>query len=316
MLEFFSLSKDCPPVFKIEEQKILESAILMEAYYREYYSENYRSVNTVVFKDKKFIGFIFAAVMNNKLMMPEGACLLNLDINCTKKDIRHIVEYIELLAIQNNVNEVVIKDLSRDEFLSDLGEVMLEFSYNSELKFELRNEFDNFNESKYRVGIRKSYKSLINWGAKNIELSIINKDNIDFEAYEEFRKFHIKVAKRETRSLASWQKQFEILKEGYAELLMGRLNGKLVSCSYIADIFGSSYYFTGVYERELFDFGITHFLLYQAIIRSALRDNSKSFILGYFENNLDNKKLYNIQFFKSGFVNKKKPVIFWSKKFF
>ena len=35
-------------------------------------------------------------------------------------------------------------------------------------------EYENFNEIFYRKNLRKSYKSLINWGKNNLEIKIIN----------------------------------------------------------------------------------------------------------------------------------------------
>ena len=45
---------------------------------------------------------------------------------------------------------------------------------------------DSFSPQEYRKGVRKSYKSLINWGANHLEIKKINKDSGDESLLLEF----------------------------------------------------------------------------------------------------------------------------------
>ena len=65
-----------------------------------------------------------------------------------------------------------------------------------------------------KKSIRKSYHSLINWGLKKLKIEVHDKSNIKWETIDSFRILHIKEAKRETRSVGTWLKQFEAISNG------------------------------------------------------------------------------------------------------
>ena len=49
-------------------------------------------------------------------------------------------------------------------------------------------------EEELKLGVRKSYKSLINWGQKNLDITIIDHKNGSIEQFDEYRNFHIRIA--------------------------------------------------------------------------------------------------------------------------
>lgn len=193
-----------------------------------------------------------------------------------------------------------------------LGEVLFNEKYQSKMIFEMMVGFDNFSENNYFTNTRKSYKSLINWGEKNLDIRLINKDNLSKEQFFAYQTFHHKISKRKTRSDESWNIQYQMLKEGFGELILGYHQGALVAGALFLDQHGISVYATGVYERSLFEFGLSHYLLYYGICRSYTRE-THSFSLGYFETDIEDSKLYNIQFFKKGFSQTLVPSILWRK---
>ena len=77
------------------------------------------------------------------------------------------------------------------------------------------------------MNVRKSYKSLINWGRKNLETKVFDASNMDGSVMEEFENFHIAVAGRRTRSHQSWMLQSKAVKEGMGFVVMGYLDGEL-----------------------------------------------------------------------------------------
>ena len=104
-----------------------------------------------------------------------------------------------------------------------------------------------------------------------------------------------------------------MLEQGFGELVLADYEGKLVAGSLFIDQFDRTIYFTGVYERELFDYGISHYLLYMGICRSAARANTDYFSIGCYETDITDRKLFNIQFFKKGFAENLRPIILWNK---
>ena len=131
---------------------------------------------------------------------------------------------------------------------------------------------------------------------------------------QNFKDFHLKISGRQTRSDESWLLQYDMIKQGFGELILADYQGKLAAGSLFLDQFDVSTYFTGVYERDLFDFGISHWLIYEGICSSFKRSNTSKFSLGYFDTNITDPKWYNIQFFKKGFCERLKPIVLWSKE--
>jgi len=118
------------------------------------------------------------------------------------------------------------------------------------------------------LGVRKSYKSLINWGAKNINLQLIDSENVTPDLFEQFRQLHIKVAGRETRSKATWGLQYYQVKNREAFVLLGELEGVLVTAALFQYTAKNCFYGVSVSKRELFDKPMSHNLLWQAILHA------------------------------------------------
>jgi len=86
-------------------------------------------------------------------------------------------------------------------------------------------------ESKLHQEIRKSYKSLINWGKGNLLIHYEDADSVQEESIERFRQLHIQAAGRETRSQETWSLQYEMVRHGEAFLVFGEIEGKLVTAA-------------------------------------------------------------------------------------
>jgi len=151
--------------------------------------------------------------------------------------------------------------------------------------------------------VRKSYKSLINWGLSNLKIQIFDHSNFDKEIFNRFKKFHIQIAGRQTRSNISWDLQLNAIKNKDAFLVLGHLNDKLVSGAYIIHGSVSAYYGVAVNDRELMsqNLPIGHAILYTSMIHAKTK-KQEVFILGTTNNNLDEKAL-DIMKYKRGFTN-------------
>jgi hypothetical protein len=262
------------------------------------------------------VGYVSCCALNGKLCRPGGGLCIQLYCDNEKtqgKLYKEIINYIHTLAKENSCEEIVIMDTFNDGQLSCLGEVLFNNRYKSNLTFEMIVEYSGFNEENYHRDLRKSYKSLLNWGKKNLSICYLVNQNISRDLFDSFKELHQKISGRQTRSDETWMIQYQMIQDNMGELILGYYEGKLVAGSLFLDQGDVSIYSTGVYERELFDFGISHSLLYQGICRSYNRGNTSKFLLGYFDTDIQDSKWYNIQFFKKGFSEKLVPTILWNK---
>ena len=174
-------------------------------------------------------------------------------------------------------------------------------------------------ETQLRSQLRKSYKSLINWGTKNLQLRLLDHTSAPVEAMEQFRQLHIEVAGRETRSKASWDLQLEMIRQNEAFAVLGDLEGQLVTAALF--IHSPKYCFYGVSasKRELFEKPLGHIVLWTAILQ-AKKIGCQFFESG--EQLFPNQgatpptpKELNISGFKKGFAGETYPrlEIVWTK---
>jgi len=70
--------------------------------------------------------------------------------------------------------------------------------------------------------IRKSYRPLISREAKRCLVSIIGRDNYDFQQCEEYRRLHILAAGKETRPPETFYEMYRFIEEGKAFLILVR----------------------------------------------------------------------------------------------
>jgi FemAB family protein len=153
--------------------------------------------------------------------------------------------------------------------------------------------------------IRRSYKSLINWGEKNLCLRMVSASNAASESIDSFRCLHVEVAGRETRPLRTWELQWQMIREGEAFLILGEWNEKLVTAALFQHSSRFCYYSVGVSRRELFDKPLSHVVLWRAILH-AQRLGCRFFEVGQqlfpSENGTpSSEKERNISDFKRGF---------------
>ena len=69
---------------------------------------------------------------------------------------------------------------------------------------------------KYKTSIRKSFKSLVNWGMKNLEIKIMNSGSLNRENFLDFKKLHLQASGRQTRSDESWDRQYDAIQNNHA----------------------------------------------------------------------------------------------------
>lgn len=156
-----------------------------------------------------------------------------------------------------------------------------------------------------KSNVRDSYKSLINKGQRIFEYRAYNGENITREIYKEVQDLHLRMAGRVTRSQSSWDEQYNWIKDNNAFLNCSYQNGSLIGASLFPYTEDMTLYLIGVYERNLFDQPISHFLLMEAI-RYFHERGVRVLYLGLcnYENDFSkpDKKSIKISDFKKGFA--------------
>jgi len=123
-----------------------------------------------------------------------------------------------------------------------------------------------------KSNIRKSYKSLINWGIRELQPTVFDSTNITWELMDVFRQLHIRESDKETRSVDSWQRQFEMVKKGEAFAVFGFYDDKIVSAGLFAHSKTNCFYGVSASRRELFEKPMFHALLWTAILHAKKLD--------------------------------------------
>ncbi|MBC7427493.1 MAG: hypothetical protein H7336_02705 [Bacteriovorax sp.] len=180
------------------------------------------------------------------------------------------------------------------------------FSGLQKLPFKMNSYYESFinlscSYEIIRKGMRRSFRSLINWGNREMKFVRIDLNNCNYEAFDSFREFHIQVSGKETRSKQTWDLQFEMIKQGNAFLELGYLENKLVAGVLILVGQSEAFYGVAVNDRGLmFDKKpIGHAIMVKAIMH-AKELGLKTFNLGKTGLEFANEKEEAIAKFKRG----------------
>lgn len=152
--------------------------------------------------------------------------------------------------------------------------------------------------------IRKSYKSLINWGKNNLTLKLFSSKDTEHvdQAIKAFKDFHSFTAGRQTRSDETWNLQREFIKNNDGFIIHSFLEKELVSSLMILHGNENATYSVAVNKRDLMTKGIPvgHWPLYHAALRCKELD-LKRLDLGFIDGYKMTDKEANIALFKKGF---------------
>ena len=161
----------------------------------------------------------------------------------------------------------------------------------------------NLPENELRRDLRKSYKSLITWGEKNIALTTYGPQNVTSADMEKFRQIHIKVSGRETKPKAAWERQYQQIVDGESFIILGEIGQELVTSGLFVHSPSFCFYGVSASIREMFDKPLAHIIIWQAIIE-AKRRGCRYLELGdlpYLYKDKHTEKENNISIFKRGF---------------
>lgn len=170
-------------------------------------------------------------------------------------------------------------------------------------------------EAALHRGLRKSFRSLVNWGRENLTMTYVNADNPDRVAFDAFCAFHARVSGGQNYPDAYWQVFWNALTKGRGELsLAGLKDGPSLACAtFTADGAQAAYYASGVYDRDLFDKPLAHFPVFDAMARAARRGVA-TYDLGEIVPRGAGAPDKDVQigFFKKGFVERCRLTLTWT----
>lgn len=157
-----------------------------------------------------------------------------------------------------------------------------------------------------KAGFRKSFRSLVTSGERLWRVEILRAPG-DSAVWEEFRKLHIEVAGRVTRSLESWELQHAALADDEAFLVVLRdAESRMVGAGYFMCSRDEGAYAVAAYDRTLFDKPLGHVVQYHAI-QEMQRRGCRWYRLGALcfpgDDPMPTEKELAIASFKQGFAS-------------
>ena len=252
-----------------------------------------------------FMGFLMIKDDIKKIFLLSRACFAIEALDLSSKKRKNINTAMNKLLNENNAS-FSINSVNENLSIPYLYEFLLK---NELFKFE--NCFStqieiNKSEETLWSDVRTSYKSLINWGLRELAIDVYTKDNINLDIIDAFRKLHFSEAGRETRSRESWQLQLEAVKENEAFIVTAKNSGELVSAGYFIIHKVHCFYGSSASKYQLVKKPLFHSIMWTAILHCKKREiiffetglqYTKQQII---ENKIDSK-VVNIAKFKSGF---------------
>ena len=252
-----------------------------------------------------FIGVKISEKDKTNLYAYEQPCIVLVDQDTiTKKQTKFFI--LEIERIINSIDGVFYyKDFVYRNNISPLSQYLLTQGESPLLKFS---SFINLgkNESEIKRDIRKSYKSLINKSISELQPTIFDSSNISWDLLNEFRLLHIHESGQETMSVECWKERLEMIKQGSAFLILGKLQQDLVTAGFFTINQSHCYYGSSASRRGLFEKPLFHSVIWLAILYAKNKGCSwfevGSKVYPYFmERDKITKKEIDISKFKSGF---------------
>jgi hypothetical protein len=269
-------------------------------YNKEYFGPDYKDFSLIVYENQCFFICFYSFSNGNKLTFFNNPIRVY-DLDKTNKKITYAYQtlFTKLKELKDAFQITKMAFYHNSFLLSEYFDVIDFHEIELIPYIDLTQSFEEI-----RMNVRKSYKSLINWGIKNLSIIMIDQKNPDKDKFDSFKNFHIKVAGRQTRSDLTWELQYTAILQNEAFLVLGYLDNKLVSGSYILYGREQAYYGVAVHDRQLMakNLSIGHAVLINAI-EKAKELGLKEFCFGDVNIKGIDKKVDNIAKYKRGFTN-------------
>ncbi|MBM3565962.1 MAG: GNAT family N-acetyltransferase [Alphaproteobacteria bacterium] len=159
-------------------------------------------------------------------------------------------------------------------------------------------------EDGIRRGVRDSYRSLVNWGRKQMSTAYVNRDNPDRARFKSYADFHSRTAGAGARSDDYWDVFWTEIEAGGAELSLGYVgDNELIAGTLTTFTAHMAYYTSGTYDRDRFEKPIAHWPIFDSIVRAAQRGQSHYDVGEILPRGTATEKEVQIGFFKKGFAD-------------
>jgi hypothetical protein len=192
------------------------------------------------------------------------------DAGTRRNLLRSAVKMLCGVAVTASTDAMVIAEPGSGPLLSDVGLACL--AAGGAMRARIRAVADlSCSPEELRADVRKSVKSLLNWGVRSLELRYCNAANPDRTICDAYQQLHRRVAGRVTSTQDAWNVMFNAVQQGRGELVMSYLEGELVGGLVVVDSSQSAYYASGAFARERPDLPLSHWPLMDAILRAKQR---------------------------------------------
>ena len=266
----------------------------------------------VVWENHPVIAFQGAIVeqdpANNDLCAFEIPCVsVESKTQLTAKASKEFITEFEKIISKVN-GSIIIRDYLIDRELSTLSHYLL--ANGSIVSPGFTREIDlMYDEIILKRNLRKSYKSLVNWGMRELKPKIIDSSNVEWENIIEFMELHYQEAGRRTRTEKSWHLQYEMIKAGEAFAVFGYLNNEIVSAGFFMHSNTHCFYGVSASKRSFFEKPMFHSLMWSAILHAKKIGCSRfevgeQLYLNHPSEKHSTKKEFGISEFKAGFGGK------------
>lgn len=174
------------------------------------------------------------------------------------------------------------------------------------------------------TNLRKSYKSQINWGKKNLHNEYLSGDQLTdakiVELYDLLHRLNEDVHSKYGNGMTKELFLFPLLscRRGEGEVTLTRDQDQIIGLTVTTDLNQVTYYALGAYIKSG-NKSAAHFMLFDAIERAQKRGNTEFALNRAFGspeslNQSANVRNRNIIFFKSGFANQTKYTLAYQVK--
>ena len=262
---------------RIKDSNILVSSLYSKellAYYRQSFDDRSSiSINKsfILCQDSKpyfaFIGVLSTSTQVRSLMAYQLPCLIlesKLLTNTQKKNIK--ISLSELINISCD-NYLIGSCLGLSNIQFSMDYLLTQLNTKSLLNFKriinLKQSEDSLKNS-----VRRRYRSSINWGLREMEINIYDSKNITKDIISNFRKLHIREAGRETRSLNTWDRQYDSILAGSSFCITGIYKGEFVSAGWFPISDRHCFYGVSASRRDLFEKPLFHAIFWKAILKA------------------------------------------------
>tara|TARA_Y100000591_G_scaffold125211_1_gene107045 strand:+ start:24069 stop:25064 length:996 start_codon:yes stop_codon:yes gene_type:complete len=253
------------------------------------------------------LGFQGVKIIDNKTSMLcyEIPCITieNKNLLTSKACKTFIKEFEKIITDVNGF--ISYRDFLIDGDLSTLSKHLLKKGANTTPFFTRAIDLSN-DESLLKSSIRKSYKSLVNWGTRELDISVCDYSNINWNHINAFSQLHTRVSGHKSRSEDSWRRQFDMVQAGDAFIVLGLLKDELVSAGFFMVSKTNCYYGSSASRRDLFEKPLFHGLIWTAVLHAKKLgchwfDMGEQLFPNHPISKLPTKKELDISGFKAGF---------------